>query len=120
MTPEIAKRLLDARNAAVELEEFIEGHTAESFDDNRGLQLIVHKLLEIIGEALNGARRSEPSVAQQIPNLQRYISLRNQITHGYDSVDYSILWVVARSRIPDLIVILDELLNAAESPDQET
>lgn len=46
MTPEIAERLLDARNAAVELVGFIEGHNAASFDDNRGLQLIVHKLLE--------------------------------------------------------------------------
>lgn len=60
MKPETAKRLLDAHSAATELQQFIEGHTTTTFDRDRGLQLIVHKLLEIIGESLNEARRVEP------------------------------------------------------------
>ena len=91
MKPETAKRLLDAKHASEELEGFLSGHTWETFINDRGLQLITHKLLEIIGEALNGVRRSEPEVGVRVPNLQRFISLRNQITHGYDTVDYGIL-----------------------------
>jgi uncharacterized protein with HEPN domain len=87
MKPETAKRLLDAHMTATELQEFISGHSESTFDRDRGLQLIVHKLLEIIGEALNGARRSEAVIAGQIPNLQQFVSLRNRITHGYDTVD---------------------------------
>jgi hypothetical protein len=44
-----AKRLLDARNACVELETFTAGKTIEDMWSDRGLQLILHKLLEIVG-----------------------------------------------------------------------
>lgn len=74
------------------------------------MQLIVHKLLEIVGEALNGARKSEPEIAGQLVGIHRYIALRHQITHGYDTVDYNVLWNVADREIPNLIASLDELL----------
>ncbi len=119
MKPETAKRLLDAQMAATELQQFIAGHTASSFDHDRGLQLIVHKLLEIIGEALNGIRQIDPDVAERIPNLQRYVSLRHRITHGYDSVDYGVLWSVAHGRVPALIETLNNLLEEAPPPDEE-
>ena len=116
MKPETAKRLHDAERAGIELQQFIEGHNAATFDQDRGLQLIVHKLLEIIGEALNHARRTEPEIANRIPNLQRFISLRNRITHGYDSVDYGVLWTVAHQRTPALVASLKELLSEAPPP----
>jgi uncharacterized protein with HEPN domain len=119
MKPETAKRLLDAHAAATELQQFIAGHTAATFDHDRGLQLIVHKLLENVGEALNGVRRSDPAVAERIPNPQRYVSLRNRITHGSDSVDYGVLWAVAHGRVPALVVTLDELIKEAPPPDAE-
>lgn len=50
MKPETARRLHDARRYAVELQELIEGQTDQGFLQDRGLQLIVHKLLEIVGE----------------------------------------------------------------------
>lgn len=118
MQPETAKRLPDASTAAQELQHFIEGKTAASINTDRGLQLIVHKLLEIIGEALNGVRRSEPAIAARIPNLQRYVSLRNRITHGYDNVDYEVLLIVAQLRVPGLIDVLDDLLREAPPPGQ--
>jgi uncharacterized protein with HEPN domain len=116
MKPETAKRLHDAYTAATELQQFIAGHTAATFDRDRGLQLIVHKLLEIIGEALNGARRIEPEIEDRIPDLQRYVSVRNRITHGYDSVDYGVLWAVAHGRIPTLVDSLGTLLRETPPP----
>jgi uncharacterized protein with HEPN domain len=117
MKPETAKRLRDARKYALELQDFIEGRTNQGFLQDRGLQLIVHKLLEIVGEALNGARKSEPELAAQVQDLHRYISLRNQITHGYDTVDYNILWNVSQREIPALLRSLDRLLLDAPEPD---
>jgi uncharacterized protein with HEPN domain len=113
MTPETAKRLRDALKYAVELRGFVEGRTSQDFDDDRGLQLIVHKLLEIVGEALNGARKSEPDVAHLVPNVHRYIALRHQITHGYDTVDYNILWIIATVEIPRLVESLEGILSDA-------
>lgn len=115
MKPQTAKRLRDARQYALELQGFIEGETDEDFLQDRGLQLIVHKLLEIVGESLNAARKSEPEIAARVEDMQRYISLRNQITHGYDTVDYNILWNVSQREIPKLLAALDEILT--KSPD---
>lgn len=113
MKPETAKRLRDARRYAIELQGFIDGRSYSEFLHDRGLQLIVHKLLENVGEALNGAKKSEPHIAVEVADLQRYISLRNQITHGYDSVDYSILWNVSQRELPKLLPTLDALLVGA-------
>lgn len=117
MKPETAKRLRDARHYALELQGFIEGRSYSEFLHDRGLQLIVHKLLENVGESLNGARKSEPRIAVEVADLQRYISLRNQITHGYDSVDYSILWNVSQRELPKLLPTLDALLVSAPGSD---
>ncbi len=43
--------------------------------------------LEVIGEALNSARRQEPALEESIPNLQDWVSLRHFIAHQYDRVD---------------------------------
>jgi uncharacterized protein with HEPN domain len=36
--------------------------------------------------------------------------MRNQITHGYDSVDYAIVWQVATQQVPLLHRAVDDLL----------
>jgi uncharacterized protein with HEPN domain len=116
MRPETEKRLHDAKKYALELQDFIEGHTVDDFLRDRGLQLIVHKLLEIVGEALNGAKKSEPGIASLVPDAQRYISLRNQTTHGYDTVDYAVLWSVSQREIPKLLVALDDIFRMESEP----
>ncbi len=108
-----AKRILDARNACVELETFTAGKTIEDMWSDRGLQLILRKLLEIVGEALNQASKHDPEMKVAIPNLREYVTLRNRITHGYDSVDYAIVWRVSSREIPELRAVLDELLEQA-------
>ncbi len=82
------------------------------------MQLILHKLLEIVGEALNQAYKSDQTLGSSIPHLRRIVNMRNQITHGYDSVDYAIVWQVATQQVPPLRRALDELL--AKAPPEPT
>lgn len=116
MKNETAKRLHDALGACREVEVFTRGKTEADFLADRGLQLIVHKLLEIVGEALSKAVQEERDIAASVPNLRRYISLRNQITHGYESVDYGILWNVSQRYIPERQSNLGVLLRNAPPP----
>lgn len=113
MKRETAKRLLDARNACVEIESFTEGKGITAIWRDRGLQLILHKLPEIVGEALNQAHRNDQTLDSSIPHLRRIVNMRNQITHGYDSVDYAIVWQVATQQVPPLRRALDALLTKA-------
>jgi len=113
MKRETAKRLLDARNACSEIEQFATGETRDSIRTNRGLQLILQTLISNIGEALNQMSQSDPETANDIPDLRNIVGMRNQIVHGYDSVDYFIVWKVATEDIPSLATVLDDLLKAA-------
>lgn len=111
MTPELANRLRDARRACIEIEWFTSGKTLENMWKERSLQLSLHKLLEIVGEALNQASKIDPDIESDIPNLRRFVGVRNQITHGYDSVDYAVVWQISKERIPPLLEALDKLLG---------
>jgi uncharacterized protein with HEPN domain len=105
-----AKRLYDAQYACAEVETFTNNRTVDEMLEDRGLQLILHKLLEIIGEALNHVGKADGEVAAAIPDLRRFVNLRNQITHGYDTVDYAVIWQVATQRNPTLNITLYWLL----------
>lgn len=89
--------------------------------DDRGLQLIVHKLLEIVGEALNAADLIDPGISERIPEHRRIVAMRHRIVHGYDSVDYDVLWSTVRLRIPHLKTVLLNLLeDAPKLPPQDS
>ncbi|MGB3306377.1 MAG: HepT-like ribonuclease domain-containing protein [Thermomicrobiales bacterium] len=117
MTPETAKRLLDARQACALLTQILSDESLDSYLDNVVLELAVQKLLENIGEALSQIRRSEPTTSEMIPDMHRYIGLRNHVSHGYDSVSYDILWTVAKEEVPKLASVLDRLLLSAPPPE---
>jgi uncharacterized protein with HEPN domain len=116
MNPETARRLGDARRYAQDVRRFTEGATAESFLENRGLQLVVHKLLEIVGEALGAAKESEADIAGEVDGLDGYIALREHLLVEYDLVQYDSLWNTTQRDIPALIASLDTLLGDASLP----
>lgn len=113
MQMETAKRLRDALGACQTLEQFTGGHTHESFMADHGLQLIVQKLLEIVGEALNAAARTDATLPSRIPEFRRIIAMRHRLTHEYDSVDYDVLWSTVQLRIGPLGAVLTDLLEEA-------
>ena len=43
------------------------------------------------------------------------VGLRNRLIHGYDSIDYEILWEILHVDLPPLIAQLEDVLAALES-----
>ncbi len=76
---------------------------------DRVLQLALVRLLEILGEA--GARVSEETRSRcaDIPWLA-IIGLRNRLIHGYDAIDFGILWQILSADLPALIPALERAL----------
>lgn len=111
MKLETAKRLHDAKLACEEIQTFCAGVTREAFLADRGLKLIVQKLIEIVGEALRQAHLLEPDVVERIVDYRRIINTRNRIVHGYDSVDFGLLWDISQKRIPDLEKAISRMLT---------
>ena len=92
----------DILQAISETHTFCHGKTFHDFQEDRGLQLIVERELEIIGEALGRLRRDHPSLAEQINGVHKIIGLRNVLAHGYDMLEHEILWDIIENKIQPL------------------
>jgi uncharacterized protein with HEPN domain len=91
-----------------EIISITEGKSRDDLDQDRMLNLAVSRLLEIIGEAANRMPDDFRSEYSQLPWLQM-IGLRNRLIHGYDQVDFDILWIIVRKDIPELITLIEHL-----------
>jgi uncharacterized protein with HEPN domain len=95
---------------AEEASSLVQGRQRSDLDSNRLLNLALVRLLEIIGEAANRVSREEQLLHSEIPWSQ-LVSLRNRLIHGYDSVDYDILWQIVTADLPPLIASLRKLVS---------
>jgi uncharacterized protein with HEPN domain len=96
------KLYADILQSIEEIETFCHGKTFHDFREDRGLQLIVERELEIIGEALTRLRRDYPDLCDQICDIHKIIGLRNVLAHGYDVLEHEILWDIVENKIPIL------------------
>lgn len=112
MTPRRApKRLRDAHLACSELVGFTQDRSFEDYRADRGLQLIVERLFEVIGEALNRASEDDPSLEQEIPDLRAIVGMRNQLSHGYWEIQQVVVWDTVKADIPRLRTELERILD---------
>jgi uncharacterized protein with HEPN domain len=79
-------------------------------DTDRKLNLALVRLVEIVGEAANRVSDVGQADLPQIPWAQ-IVGMRNRIVHGYDSVDFDILWTVICDDLPPLITELKRILG---------
>jgi uncharacterized protein with HEPN domain len=65
--------------------------------------------VEVVGEA---ATRVSPATQARFPAVpwREAIATRHRITHGYDVVDYDILWDTVQDDFPPLIAALEPVL----------
>jgi uncharacterized protein with HEPN domain len=103
--------LTDAQEAVV----LVQGKQRDDLDNDRLLNLALVRLLEIIGEAANRIPRERQIEQPEIPWMQ-IIGLRNRLIHGYDAVDFDILWQIVTEDLPPLIATLATIVPP-EEPD---
>lgn len=70
--------------------------------------------MEIIGEA---ASRVSPQTRERIEGIPwpDIVGLRNRLVHGYDKVDFDVLWDIVRYDLPPLISALRATLEGDEN-----
>ncbi len=102
--PEIAlNQILSHAHEAVDI---CRGKTRADLDSDRLLNLALTRLIEIVGEAAN---RVPDTIQVKYPDLPwlQMIAMRNRLIHGYDSVDFDILWAIVHDDLPLLISQLE-------------
>lgn len=92
--------------AGEDIVAMLDGMTESAFLKDSRTQRAAERLFEIIGEALARLVRDFPLIAVRIPEHRRVIDFRNVLAHGYDIVDPRLVFDLARTRLPDLLVAL--------------
>lgn len=116
MDRKTAALLHDALVALDEIQVFTVGLSREEFDQQRGTQLIVERLLITVGEALSQAASSVDDLEKLIPELWDIVGMRNRIVHGYREIDDDVVWAVVVIKAPELAALLRSLLAERAPP----
>ncbi len=82
------------------------GRKRADLDSDRQFNLALVRLLEIVGEAANRIPEDQRASIPEVPWPQ-IVGLRNRLIHGYDEVDFDILWHIVRHDLPKLIKALE-------------
>jgi uncharacterized protein with HEPN domain len=100
------RHMLDHSREAVAMTA---GRSRADLDADRQFNLAMTRLMEIIGEA--AARVTDETRDQliEIPWPQ-IVAFRNRLIHGYDRVDFDILWQIVETDLPPLISKLEQAL----------
>ena len=104
------RHMLDYAREAVSLGK---GKSRADLDTDRLLNLALVHLVEIVGEA---ASRVSKDVQYQYPQIPwpQVVSTRNRLVHGYDFLDFDILWQTITEDLPELIAILENIVPPEE------
>ena len=113
MRPESYAHVWDALQAVRVVRRFTQGVSEEEYLSDLMLSSAVERQIEILGEALDRVRRSDPQTADQIPDIYRITGMRNIIAHEYGSVDSQLVWAAATTHVVALETILSEFLQDA-------
>lgn len=95
---------------AIEAAAMARGRSRADLDRDRQLNLALVRLVEIIGEA---AKRVSPSTRDAHPRIPwtQIIGTRDRLIHGYDRVNFDILWRIVSEELPALIEQLRAILS---------
>ena len=104
--------LADMHRHAGEAVELLGDSSREDLRRNRVLQLALTRLIEIVGEAAN---RVSPAARQNVTTIPwaAIIGMRNRLVHGYDVIDYDLLWDTVVIDLPPLIASLERIVGEA-------
>ena len=94
---------------AREAVELMRNRRRADLDTDRALGLAILRCVEIIGEAAGRVPAAIRRRYSKIPWPQ-IIGMRNRLVHGYDIVDYDIVWSTVADDLPALIAELEKIL----------
>ena len=100
------RHMIDAAKEAVELAS---GKSKCDIENERMLNLSLVRLIEVVGEAANQVSTEGRNRYPSIPWLQ-IIGMRNRLIHGYDEIDFEILYQTVTQDLPQLIAELEKIV----------
>ena len=106
-------RFQHMRDYAQQALEMIRDRDRKDLESDAMLRLALTHLVELVGEA---ASQIPADIRDQHPQIPwpKVIGMRHRLIHGYDKVDYGILWNTITSNLPPLIETLESIIGETE------
>jgi uncharacterized protein with HEPN domain len=115
MQREVRAYVLDIIEACDAIALDVHDLPLDAYRTSRQVRSAVEREFITIGEAVAVLRRSALDVFERIDHAQQIVDFRNQLTHGYMTVNDTIVWGIAvrdapllRRECADLLVQLDQ------------
>ena len=104
--------LRQLKEFAEEAATLAKGRSREDLAADLGLRRHAERVIELIGEACN---RLPETVLEKHPEIpwRQIVGMRNWLAHGYDGIDYDILWDAVSRHTSDLLAKIDPLIAEA-------
>ncbi|MEX2598342.1 MAG: DUF86 domain-containing protein [Dehalococcoidia bacterium] len=115
--PSVYSCFYSIARACERIDRYAGNRTLVEYLEDEGVQAIVERQFTIIGEALNRAIRHDPAVRSLIPDALDIIAFRNQLVHGYDTVDHEIVWKALTESMPLLHEQAKAILSEVPEPE---
>jgi uncharacterized protein with HEPN domain len=105
---------LHMRDYALEAREMVEDPCRSDLDQNGMFSRAMERLVGLIGEA---AGNVPPATRRRFPDIRwrPMIGMRNHLIHGYEYVDYDVVWKTLIESLPELLEQLDRAIAELES-----
>ena len=104
------ERLTHILDAIDKIAEALHGLTYKHFEKDWQKQLVIERLLEIIGEAANHLTPEIHDTHSHVPWPQ-IIGMRNLVSHEYFRIDTETVWLTATKSVPQLRDDIDAIIN---------
>ena len=101
------RHMLDAAMEAIKISK---GKSSRDIEAERLLNLSLVRLIEIVGEAANRVSGEGRGKYPSIP-WGHIIGMRNRLIHGYDNIDFEILYKTVTEDLPPLAEELGRMIK---------
>jgi len=102
--------LIDIIEAMEKIEEFVNDLSFEEFQkDDKTYSAIIRKF-EIIGEASKNIPDKIRNELSEIP-WKEMAGMRDRLIHSYFGIDYKLVWITIKERIPKVKLLIKEALK---------
>jgi uncharacterized protein with HEPN domain len=110
--------LMHMRDYAAAVSGFAEGRARGDLDEDTQFAYAVRYGIGMLGEA---ASRVPRDLQTELPEIawSAIIGMRHRLIHGYEDVDYDIVWYAVQHDIPELVTKLDVLIEQLRDGSRE-